>query len=212
MNPLGAQSALKGASRPDRSVILRKVWGAKGDLFVLTASTTTNQTLGPIGTPFANAALYYRLSSFYDSSDPVINAYDKFRFKSITVYGFNASTNALCELKAFTSVDLDDRNVDNWQQIRQRQNVAISMIRPNNPGQIVGKWKPVANFGASPGSSADNMVPAATTWFDTTADTQEFVGLKCHFESVPTFAAPSGARPNQIMLVPFAEIEFQARI
>jgi len=213
MNPLGSHAALRGAFRQNLTVVKRKVWAARQETLVMTPSTSTLQTYGPVGTPFANNTLYYRLDDFYTGTDTPLDQFDQFRFAKITVFGLNQSEQSLCELTVFTSVDLDDRAPVSWQEIRRRQNVSISMIRPNNPGQVVAEWKPRANFPSSGGASAaDNLVPNGNVWFDTTAVSQEFVGVKVHVVGNTTFSAPTGSRPNVVSFLAVAEIEFRGKI
>lgn len=212
INPLGAQAALRGAERPTMQVTTRKVWAARQNTVQLVPSTLSTQALGPSGTLFMDTALFFRLSEFYSVSDPVINSYDQYRFKKIVVYASNAGEKSISEYRIWSSVDIDDSNQPNWPELRQRQNTAISVISINNPAQIIGQFRPIANFNSSTTSSSpDNIVPSPMTWFDCSSYNQNYIGLKIHAEAVQIFDQPS-SEPARLAFTAFAEIEFRGKI
>lgn len=184
--PLGNASVAVGAERPKYRIVTRHVWQLNATPIISSTITNSQQAYLPVGNQFADVGLAWSLRSFYESTDPTLLTYDQFRISTIQVYAEQAFEGPGVDVikSCFISVDHDDDNTPTWLEIQSRDNVALAVIRNNNPKQMVASFRPVAQYTVSASASApSNAVPDNSQWFDMTAIGQFFNGLKIHYEA-----------------------------
>lgn len=177
--PLGPQSVANVLPRATRwRTVATEAFAAKGFNVTCVASTTASQTYGPVGTKFIDFSLFYNLSEFYTPAD--ISRWDAYRMDEIQVYAY--LIDADCTVRVMSAIDQDDVTVVGWPDFRKRVNTSTTVLRLQNPMQLIAKWKPYPDYDPVSGTSVSNKVGKPGEWFDTRADTQTFLGLKLHLE------------------------------
>jgi hypothetical protein len=205
--PLGSASVATRAEVPKYRINTRHVFQLRAEPVVTGTVTNPDQASLPVGSQFADAIFAYNLKSFYESSSGLLAVYDQYRIRWIEIYAEQAYEGPGIDLNKtiYASVDHDDINLPNWLEIQSRENVSMTCIRNNNPKQVVARFKPVANFVNAAGDSPSNIIPNSNAWFDVAANTQDFNGLKVHFE------APGGSTTS-LRFSAKACIEFRGKI
>lgn len=189
---------LSGANRRELPSI-RKFWNltSRG----LTTELCVKQYDSPygLGGTYGNISLDWQLRDFISSTSGVPIAWDMYRFKCIEVFASCLKLDqepgtSFGPVVIYTSVDNDDVNPIEWQQMSQRSNVNQTTLREGSPLIKIASFKPTANFIAtSTGDNPSNIIPSKNAWFDLAVTTQSFNGLKVHVDAhvsqVVTFTA-----------------------
>lgn len=179
MVPLGPQSVANVLPRQTQwRTFKQSAFQTRGFNAECVASTTSTQVYGPTGTKFFDLTLSYVLSEFFISN--YISRYDAYRFDEIQVYAYLITADTT--VRIMTSIDQDDTSVQNWGDFRKRSNVSTTVLRLQNPMQMIAKWKPYPLYNATQGDSVENKIGTPGTWFDTKSAQQTFGVLKIHAE------------------------------
>jgi len=177
--PLGPQSVANVLPRQTQwRTFKQSAFQSRGFNSTCVQSTTSTQVYGPTGTKFFDLTLSYQLSEFFISN--YIARYDAYRFDEIQVYAYLITADTT--VRIMTSIDQDDTNVESWGDFRKRSNVATTVLRLQNPMQLIAKWKPYPLYTSSQGDSIENKIGTPGTWFDTKSAQQGFGVLKIHAE------------------------------
>lgn len=135
-----------------------------------------------------------------------------YRIKHVEVYVTAATDEANPGLpqepinfSVMASVDLDDANTPTFESIRTRPNLNLVSLTNSLPTQVVGSFQPRANYiNQLNASTPSNAIPSPNTWFDTAANSQQWIGLKVHV------ATPS-SRNHRIQVFAKLTIEFKGQ-
>lgn len=184
--PLGPQAVVNVLPRAVRwRSVTTEAFQANSFNLECVASTTSTQTYGPVGTKFADLALSYVLSEFYTPAE--ISRWDAYRFDEVQVYAY--LIDADCTVRIMCAIDMDDTAVIPWADLRKRVNTSTTVLRLQNPMQLIAKWKPYPNYTPVVGESPSNRIGKPGEWFDTRASDQVFNGLKLHCEGSSPLAS-----------------------
>lgn len=177
--PLGPQSVANVLPRATSwRNIQQSAFQSKSFSAECVQSTSTSQVYGPVGTKFVDLTLAYELSEFFIQN--YLARYDAYRFDEIQVYAYLVTADTT--VRVMTSIDQDDTAVVNWEEFRKRSNVSTTVLRLQNPMQLIAKWKPYPQYTPTLSDSVDNKIGTPGTWFDCRADQQTFGALKIHAE------------------------------
>lgn len=168
-----------------RRYILTSSVISTGRQFKTIVTNHPDLSLYPTGTHY-DLSLSVGLGALYPNGLPQLySRYDVFRIKAVEVFVAvdkrNSSSTLNPNLTIFSSVDLDDALPTNWQEFRRRGNIAMNTASSGRCLVRVGSFVPHGNYASSSTTSSPaNAVPNTSTWFDTQAKEQQFVGLKMH--------------------------------
>lgn len=187
MVPLGPQSVANVLPRQTRyRTLAHEAFQSKAFATELREGVTSTSTYGPVGTKYLDITLLYKLTEFFVSDQ--IKRWDAYRIDEIQVYAY--LIDADCTVRIMTSIDQDDTSVISWGDLRKRTNVSTTVLRLQNPMQLIAKWKPYPLYTpTTQGDSVANRIGVPGTWFDTAASSQPFGALKIHMEGSSPLAA-----------------------
>ena len=206
--PLGRASVATRAEVPRYMTSSRNVWELTAQPLVTSTIGVQTEAALPLGNQYADGGFAYSLKSFYEGSDSTLKSFDQYRFKSLTIYAEQAFEGSGVDIlkSLYISVDHDDTNTPSWLEMQSRDNVALAVLRNNNPKQVIANFTPVAEYThLIAGSSPSNVVPNSSAWFDMDSVNQKFNGIKLHVE------APGGTTTS-IRVHALASIEFRGKI
>lgn len=157
---------------------------------------------------FLNLSISGALNDLYPSGLPQIyNNFDKFRISKVEFFiQVSENDGVTPELTIFSSEDTDDALPTTWDVFRTRKNVALNSTNTSRPLICLAAFQPTANYAVSTVSSTpSNAVPNKNTWFDCSAVSQQYVGLKLHI------AGPNASVSN-LSIFAKADVEFKSQV
>lgn len=175
--PRNRPAGAAASSVPRMLPVTRKFHLKNSDVFVLDAATTPEQSPLGVGSQFVSFGRDFTLRDFVDSSGDILKVYDQYKFDHIDVYLINPSPSTNPML-VHTSVDYDDVNTPTWYTLSDRSNIGVATLRIQQPMTKLTSFVPRGNFISTVGDSPTNVVPRPGQWWDTTAATQSFNGIK----------------------------------
>lgn len=181
----GSMARVTGANKPKDIITTANVI-TDGTPFT-TVGTDIGEGLFPGGS-HVNMSLAASLNDIYPIGIPKISQnFDQYRVKNVEVFLttgvtlYTSSVGKVSNLVVLSSIDLDDAIPITWEVFRTRKNISQNTVNEGRSTILLASFRPVANFVVSPGTSNPaNMVPSKFQWFDVSASSQLFLGLKVH--------------------------------
>jgi hypothetical protein len=183
LSPFGSMAVSARNERVKNTVTSALVLTGATDFALVTSEPIVNPGLYPNGR-HVDISISGDLGSLYPSGIPAIyQNFDQFRLKHVEFFcstGISVGA-AIQPMTILASVDEDDALPTSFDVFRSRKNVAMTTLTQTQPVRTVASFHPRANYAVSVNtSSPSNALPNKNAWFDTSATSQQFLGLKLH--------------------------------